>query len=187
MNCECTLSNNTKKYLDKFYCILDELIEGMTSAELTDSISDNFIVQMVPHHKAAIEMSENLLQYTTFVPLQNIAEGIISEQTKSIENMLAIQNRCSGLTNCCMDLNLYQRRVNQIMKTMFSRMGDARSTNNIDANFMREMIPHHEGAIKMSHNALQFNICPELKPILQAIIASQEKGVMQMKCLLNCM
>ena len=94
MNCECTLSNNTKKYLDKFYCILDELIEGMTSAELTDSISDNFIVQMVPHHKAAIEMSENLLQYTTFVPLQNIAEGIISEQTKSIENMLAIQNRC---------------------------------------------------------------------------------------------
>ena len=86
-----------------------------------------------------------------------------------------------------MDLNLYQRRVNQIMKTMFSRMGDARSTNNIDANFMREMIPHHEGAIKMSHNALQFNICPELKPILQAIIASQEKGVMQMKCLLNCM
>lgn len=187
MNCECTLSNNTKKYLDKFYCILDELIEGMTSAELTDSISDNFIVQMVPHHKAAIEMSENLLQYTTFVPLQNIAEGIISEQTKSIENMLAIQNRCSELTNCCMDLNLYQRRVNQIMKTMFSRMGDARSTNNIDANFMREMIPHHEGAIKMSHNALQFNICPELKPILQAIIASQEKGVMQMKCLLNCM
>ena len=187
MNCECILSNNTKKYLDKFYCILDELIEGMTSAELTDSISDNFIVQMVPHHKAAIEMSENLLQYTTFVPLQNIAEGIISEQTKSIENMLAIQNRCSRLTNCCMDLNLYQRRVNQIMKTMFSRMGEARSTNNIDANFMREMIPHHEGAIKMSHNALQFNICPELKPILQAIIASQEKGVMQMKCLLNCM
>lgn len=185
MNREYRLSNVTKDYLDRFYCILDDMIEGMTSAVLTDSISHNFIVQMIPHHMAAIEMSENLLKYTTFIPLQNIAEGIITEQTKSIENMREIQCGCSELENSCRDVNLYQRRVDRIMKTMFSEMKNAYSTNNINANFMREMIPHHEGAIKMSYNALQYDICPELKPILYAIIKSQEKGVMQMTRLLR--
>lgn len=184
MTYEYKLSNVTKEYLDRFYCILDEMIEDMTGAELTDSISHNFIVQMIPHHRAAIEMSKNLLRYTTFIPLQNIAEGIIKEQTKSIENMRKIQRQCSELENSQRDVSLYQRRVNQIIRTMFSEMKNAYTTNNINSNFIYEMIPHHEGAIKMSRNALQYDICPELKPILYAIISSQEKGVMQMKRLL---
>ena len=72
MNSECVLSNVTKEYLDRFYCILDEMIKGMSCAELTDSISHNFIVQMIPHHKAAIDMSLSILKYTTCIPLQNI-------------------------------------------------------------------------------------------------------------------
>ena len=87
MSCIQQFSDVTKNYLCRFYKILDEMIEGMTNAELTSSLSHNFIVQMIPHHRAAIEMSENLLQFTTFVPLQHIAQNIINEQTKSIENM----------------------------------------------------------------------------------------------------
>ncbi len=180
------LSIVTKEYLSRFYEILNEMIQGMTEAELTDSISHNFIVQMIPHHQAAIEMSKNLLQYTTFVPLQNIALRIISEQTKSIENMLQIKESCSQQLNTPQDVQLYQRKVDNILKTMFSEMGNAYAGNQINIDFMREMIPHHEGAIRMSKNALQYDICPGLKPILHAIIQSQEKGVMQMKQLLRC-
>ena len=185
MNSECVLSNVTKEYLDRFYCILDEMIKGMSCAELIDSISHNFIVQMIPHHKAAIDMSLSILKYTTCIPLQNIALGIVSSQTESIENMREIQCSCSELQNSECDVKLYQRKVEQIMNTMFSQMSEACSDNNINANFMREMIPHHEGAIKMSKNALQYDICPGLKPILCAIINSQERGVAEMKRLLK--
>lgn len=184
---ECKLSNVTKTYLSRFHCILDEMIDGMTTAELTDSISHNFIVQMIPHHQAAIEMSENILKYTTFVPLQQIAQNIITEQTKSIENMREIECGCSECINSKCDVSLYQRRVNQIMQTMFKGMENAVSTNNINANFMREMIPHHRGAIEMSRNALQYDICAGLRPILNAIITTQEKGIMQMQQLLKNM
>lgn len=187
MNERCQLSNVTKDYLTRFHCILDEMIEGMTSACLTDSISQNFIVQMIPHHRAAIEMSQNILQYTTNVPLQNIAEQIVTEQTKSIENMRRIEKTCSTCCNAERDLCLYKRRTEQILQTMFDGMGSARATNRINADFMREMIPHHRGAIAMSENALQYEICPELIPILQAIISSQKKGVQQMQALLRCM
>lgn len=187
MEKSCRLSNVTKNYLSAFNRILDEMIQRMTEAEQSDSISHNFIVQMIPHHRAAIEMSENILKYTTNISLQDIASDIVSEQTKSIENMEKILNCCSERKDCEQDLCLYQRRTEQIMQTMFFQMGCARSTNEINCDFIREMIPHHMGAVEMSNNALQYDICPELKPILEAIITSQERGIMQMRKLLRCL
>lgn len=185
MNQTNRLSNVTKDYLSSYYSILNEMIQGMTEADLSNSISYNFIVQMIPHHMAAIEMSKNILKYTTNIPVQNIALQIIEEQTKSIENMQNIMCLCEKQMNSRQDLCLYQHKMMQIMRRMFSRMENARSTNNINANFMWEMIPHHEGAIAMSKNTLQYHICPGLEPILEAIITSQEKGVSQMKKLLQ--
>lgn len=187
MNNSNQLSDVTKNYLSAYYCILDDMIKGMTQVELTDSISANFIVQMIPHHMAAIEMSHNILKYTTNIPLQEIASNIITSQTESIQNMRQIQGTCREHMNCGRDAALYQRRVNQIMQTMFTAMSDARSDNQINCDFMREMIPHHRGAVEMSKNALRFNICPQLKPILNAIITSQQKGIKEMQHLLRCM
>lgn len=186
MNQRLEFAKVTKDYLNTFYCILDTMIQKMTEAELTDSISYNFIVQMIPHHRAAIEMSHNILNYTTNLSVQSIAENIITEQTKSIENMQKIKCRCAELTNPGRDVCLYQRRVIQILHTMFTGMEHARSTNRLDCNFMREMIPHHEGAVAMSENALRYDICPELIPILDAIIQSQKRGILQMQQLLIC-
>ena len=180
------ISDTAKRYLCRFYEILDEMTAGMTGAELTDSLSHNFIVQMIPHHRAAIEMSRNLLQYTTFVPLQNIAKNIIVEQTESIGNMQAVLDRCGGLSSTEQDLCLYQRRFQRIAQAMFSQMRSACAGTRINADFMREMIPHHEGAVRMSENALCFPLCPELVPILSRIIVSQKKGVREMKRLLRC-
>ncbi len=185
MNNSSCLRNNNKKYLCCFYEILDCMIERMTDAQLTDSISHNFIVQMIPHHRAAIEMSENILKYAPCKPLKNIAENIISEQTKSIEDMRDILCRCSEFQNSEQDLHLYRKAFSQITQTMFSEMRNARTPNNINADFMYEMIPHHKGAIKMSENALQYKICPQLIPVLRAIITSQSRGVQKMECLLN--
>lgn len=179
------LSNVAKDYLSTYEKILDNMIQGMTEAPLTDSISHNFIVQMIPHHQAAIEMSNNILRYTTNVPLQDIASGIVEEQTKSIENMRTIEDTCGELSNSARDVRLYQRRVDQILHTMFTRMKHARVSNRIDCAFMWEMIPHHEGAVSMSGNALQFDICSGLTLILEAIISSQEKGIVQMQQLLK--
>ncbi len=175
--------NYAEAYLLRYNEILNTMIEGMCSAELTDSISRNFIVQMIPHHKAAIEMSENILKYTDNAELISIAENIVSEQTKSIENMRTALETCSSFANRPCDVRTYQSKLRRITKTMFSEMRKAYSDCCVNCDFIREMIPHHEGAVRMSKNALSFEICPELKPILNAIIVSQEKGIRQMRCL----
>lgn len=86
-----------KKYLKEYREILSRMIKEMSEAELNDSISHNFIIQMIPHHRAAIEMSENILRYTKNNELIEIAENIISEQTKSIENMQEIQSSVASI------------------------------------------------------------------------------------------
>lgn len=181
----CSFKTSTKDYLTRFYEILDKMIREMERVRLTDSISHNFIVQMIPHHRAAISMSENVLQYTSCVPLRKIASNIITAQTKSISDMWHAFETCQMQTNPCQDVQLYQREMRNIMHTMFAGMETAPASNNISDTFMREMIPHHEGAVRMSHNALRYCVCPELVPILNAIITSQEEGIQQMQQLLE--
>ena len=77
----------------------------------------------------------------------------------------------------------YQRHMNDIMSAMFDRMRRARATRRVDCDFLREMLPHHKGAVEMASITLQSDICPELVPILQAIITSQETGIAQMEAL----
>lgn len=183
----CTkLSDVTKQYLSRYYDILDEMIRNMNGAEQSGSVSRNFIAQMIPHHYAAVEMSRNILRYTTLLPLQNIAQEIIDEQTRGIAEMRDIANICGAAANTPEELRLYQLRFRQVSERMFARMRSAAVDNDINADFMREMIPHHEGAIHMSKNALQYPLCPELVPILREIISSQEKGVLEMRRLLKC-
>ncbi|MBO5474803.1 MAG: DUF305 domain-containing protein [Lachnospiraceae bacterium] len=181
----CSFKISTKDYLTRYYEILDKMIRQMERACLTDSISRNFIVQMIPHHQAAISMSENVLEYISCVPLHRIASNIITAQTKSINDMRHAFETCQMQASTCQDLQLYQREMRNIMQVMFAGMETAPASNNISDTFMREMIPHHEGAVRMSENALRYCICPELVPILNAIIISQEEGIRQMRQLLD--
>lgn len=185
MSTQCNSGAETGEYLAKYYSIIADMVAGMTGAELTNSISHNFIVQMIPHHEGAIAMSKNILTYTQNADLRSIAENIIAEQTKSIEDMKAITEASEKLVNYSYDLQEYQNRINNIMQTMFHRMRNACTSNNIDADFIREMIPHHMGAVCMSETTLRYYIYPELRPILRAIISSQKKGIEQMRYLLN--
>ena len=135
---------------------------------------------MIPNHRAAIAMSCNLIEYPADPALCAIASRIIIEHTRSIANMQRIV-RMRRLVNPYEDVCTYQRRMDAIMQTMFTEMGTACADNRINCNFMREMIPHHQGAIAMAKTTLRYVICPPLKPILRAILTSQEQGVRQMQ------
>ncbi len=77
----------------------------------------------------------------------------------------------------------YRRRNACVLNTMFLTMAHVSGVG-VEQNFLREMIPHHEGAVQMSENALGFCICQPLRPILRNIISTQEQEIGEMRHLL---
>ena len=185
MNNECLLSNVSKEYLSTYYEILNRMIDRINSAELRKSISYNYAAHMIPHCNAAVEMSKNILRFTTFLPLQGIADKTICYNKNEIEKIKEIIPECLEFINNDADIAIYQHRTSRILRCMAQKMETAQAGNRINVDYLKEMIPHRGGAVKVSKNALEYDLCPKLKSLIEETILKNEEGISQMQYMLR--
>ena len=172
-------------YLARFNEILYNMSKEMLIMDTTNNITIDFIRCMIPHHMAAIYMCENLLKYSNYNSLINIANNIINIQKYEVKQMNEIAKTTMPYINLERDVNNYFKKYFKITQNMINEMRNSKRVIDINLDFIYEMIPHHEGAIKLCQNLLKYQIDPRLRILANNIIIQQTEGVKMLRQLQN--
>ena len=134
---------------------------------------------MIAHHRGAIDMAGPCATKAQHTEVKTLCANIISSQQKEIADMKSWRDK--WFPGAAPAMNMEMMGMNDSMKGMDIKILGGLSGNDFDLAFIKQMIPHHEGAVVMANEALQKSTKPEIKTLAAAIIKAQEAEINQMK------
>lgn len=156
-----------------FETAMSGMMKGMM-AHSTGKPDLDFVQGMIPHHQGAIDMAKVVLQYGKDPEIRKLAEGVVKAQ----EGEIAVMNDWLSKTDkTTLTASPESAKANdQAMATMMKNMV-VPYTGNADVDFVKGMIPHHQGAIDMAKVALQYAKDPALLKLAGDIVSAQESEI----------
>jgi uncharacterized protein (DUF305 family) len=138
-----------------------------------------YIDTMAAHHLGAIEMAKMAETKAQHPELKALAKTIIAAQERENGEMKAWREKWfAGQASA---INMEMSGMHDSMKDMDMQGLAKLGGREFDLEFIRQMIPHHEGAISMAREALQKSQRAEIKSAADSVIRDQEAEIKQMK------
>lgn len=134
-----------------------------------------FMQEMIIHHEMAVEMAKVAQERATRAELKTMAESIIAEQGKEIDQMTAWLRDWHGAQRTPMDHAMMQE-MDREMAALKAASGD-----DFDRKFAEAMIVHHQSAIDMARLVADRAERDELKALALGIIDAQSREIEQMR------
>ena len=152
------------------------LISGSSDSGNSDDADVAFAAQMVPHHEAAIEMAKLAQQKAEHPEITQLANNIVETQSSEIETLNSIHDRLTKGS----DSGDESMGMSDSMMGMDMDMAALETADPFDREFIDQMIPHHQGAMRMAYAVLENGEDQETKDLANAVIAAQSKEIAQM-------
>ena len=160
--------------------------ESTAAAPSADSPAPNnaadvaFVTGMIPHHEQAVAMSALVPERSTDPAIIKLAADVSAAQGPEIETMkvfLVQWNAGTDTGHEGHDMGSMDGMLDDAtMKQLESLRG-----NEFDTLWLKSMIAHHEGAIKMANTEIADGANADAKTLAQQIATAQQAEVDQMK------
>ncbi len=139
----------------------------------------DFAKGMIPHHQGAIVMANIVLKHGKDAIVRKLANDIIAAQKTEIAQMSAwLALNSSQMAHP--DAATSAKAFTEVNARMHADM-TMNFTGNADVDFMKGMIPHHEGAVAMAKVVLQFGKDAELRKLAGDVVRTQNEEVTIMR------
>ena len=138
-----------------------------------------FLDTMIAHHGAAVDMAQLVATRAQHAELKQLAKNIIADQQREIAQMKEWRRNWFG--DHAPAINMDLPGMSDSMSEMNLDKLDTLKERSFDLEFIRQMITHHEGAVKMAKDLLTHEPNAELHSLADNIITSQEAEIKQMR------
>jgi uncharacterized protein (DUF305 family) len=150
----------------------------------------DFVRTMIPHHQGAIDMASVVQKYGHDKRALWLSGNIIKAQTWEISwmNRWLERHAQPSAADVGFGLGMMERSADNDAKRellaihhgMHAAM-DVKLTGDADVDFIRAMIPHHQGAIDMAYWVLKYGRNDETKKLAREIIKAQRGEIAWMR------
>ena len=140
-----------------------------------------FLANMIAHHQGAVDMANLALTSAKHQEIKDMANAIISAQTKEIGDMQSWQTAWGypASSGDMMEDHSSMGMMND-MAGMTDKLKGL-SGDEFDKAFLSTMIEHHQSAINMAYPGQTNAQHQEVKTLTIAIVDAQSKEIAQMK------
>lgn len=135
-----------------------------------------FVAEMIPHHRSAIEMAQIARKRAGSDFVKQLAEDIIRTQADEIR---LLRREDDGLDTAGVAVG--SLGVPEHLMGMDHDPATLEKARSFDDEFLKMMIPHHQGAIEMSQAELARGEDPELQALARKIMAVQRREITEMR------
>ena len=172
-------------YLEEESKIMNDMMDGMENIEESGYAATDFMAGMIPHHEAAVAMAESYLQNgAQNQQLIDLANSIIDTQNKEIEDMnTLIQEYCTADKKDKEKADAHMEEYREMFDSHHNMHGS--SADSVDAAFAQGMLMHHEMAVDMAEDILDYTDEEAVITLANNIIATQKQEIEDMKEILN--
>jgi uncharacterized protein (DUF305 family) len=150
-------------------------MQGVMPGQHGADVEAHFIREMIPHHEDAVAMAELALRQAEHPEITQLAGAIKETQTREIEQMRTWYRQWYGAEVPPSMMASLPMGMGMGMAGTDPAALDGATP--FDKAFIESMLPHHRMAVMMSTMALSGAQRPELRALLEQIVAGQSAEI----------
>lgn len=138
-----------------------------------------FIDTMILHHQAAVDMATMIAGKAERPELNKLGAKMAMMQQKEIDEMKAWREK--WFAGAQPAINIEMAGMADSMREMDMKKLGSATGREFEFEFIKQMIPHHQGAIAMAKEAQQRSKKDEIKKLADDVIREQQAEIDMMK------